>query len=148
MTGNLVARHMPRLASDPKRYVLEEAQPGPTDVSPANPQITKFRYNLDVRIERNDLLFTLRGDQAGTLSDVIAWFAGSHKLRGHPVASPAWDGLLRFTSSRHMFVQMGLPKTLARTHGLPYANYITATRRQNFLIPARRHRAFPLTEPA
>jgi hypothetical protein len=124
LTGPLVARHMPRLASDASRPVLEEAQPGPTDVSPANPRISKFRYNVDVRIERNDLLFTLRGDDPGTLSDVLAWFGGSDKLRGHPVASPAWAGLLRFTSSRHMFVQMGLPKAVARQHGLPYARYI------------------------
>jgi hypothetical protein len=123
-TGSLVARHMPRLAAGARRYVLEEAQPGPTDVSPANPRITKFRYNVDVRIERNDLLFTLRGDNPGTLSDVLAWFAGSNKLRGHAVASPAWDGLIRFTSSRHMFVQMGLPKAVARQHRLPFANFI------------------------
>ena len=121
---NLVARHVPRLASDVGRPVLEEARPGPTDVSPANPGISKFRYNVNVRIERNDLLFTLRGDNPGTLSDVLAWFAGSGRLRGRAVASPAWDGLIRFTSSRHMFVQMGLPKAVARQHHLPYANYI------------------------
>src|SRR5580765_7838689 len=67
--GGLVAGHMPRLASDASRYVLEEAQPGPTDVSPANPAISKFRYNVDVRIERNDMLFTLRGDNPGIVSD-------------------------------------------------------------------------------
>ena len=38
--GRLVSRHMPRLLSDTSRYVLEEAVPGPTDVSPANPGIT------------------------------------------------------------------------------------------------------------
>jgi len=236
--GSLVARYMPRLASDASRYVLEEAQPSPTDVSPDNPGITKLRYNLDVRIERSDILFTLRSDNSGTLSDVLAWFAGSKKLRGHAVASPAWGGLIRFTSSRHMFVQMGLPKAVARrrrTHraghrhdrprapdgspllppaqlpgGRRHACYIrmdgpgfdamdvpgggrlpklqftifvpsseffrtlrtsqasldlqdkygvsvedngierflTATRRQNFLVPPRRHCAFPLTELA
>ena len=124
LTGPLVARHMPRLAADASRYVLEEAQPGPTDVSPANPGITKFRNNVTVRIERNDMLFTLRSDQPGTLTDVLAWFAGSNKLHGHRVASPAWAGLLRFTSSRHMFVQMGLPRAVARQHGLPYAGFI------------------------
>ena len=123
-TGSLVARHMPRLASDASRYVLEEAQPGPTDVSPANPGISKFRYNVDVRIERNDMLFTLRGDNPGILSDVLAWFAGSNKLRGRSAPSPAWNGLISFTSSRHMFVQMGLPKTVAGQHHLPYANFI------------------------
>jgi hypothetical protein len=29
-----------------------------------------------------------------------------------------------FTSSRHVFVQMGLPKAVARQHHLPYANFI------------------------
>lgn len=124
LAGPLVARHMPRLTSDARRYVLEEARPGPTDVSPANPRISKFHYNVNVRIERNDMLFTLRADHPGTLSDVLAWFGGSNKLRGHRVASPAWNGFLRFTSSRHMFVQMGLPKAVARQHGLPYADYI------------------------
>lgn len=90
--GRLVASHMPRLASDASRCVLEEAQPAPTDVSPANPRISKFRYNVNVRIERNDLLFTLRGDDPVTLADVLAWLAGSGKLRGHAVASPAWTG--------------------------------------------------------
>jgi len=122
--GGLVAGHMPRLASDASRYVVEEAQPGPTDVSPANPTISKFRYNVDVRIERNDMLFTLRGDNPGIVSDVLAWFAGSNKLRGRSAASPAWNGLISFTSSRHMFVQMGLPKTVAGQHHLSYANFI------------------------
>jgi hypothetical protein len=65
LPGSLVARHMPRLASEAGRYVLEEAQPGPTDVSPANPGISKLRYNVNVRIERNDLLFTLARRQPG-----------------------------------------------------------------------------------
>jgi hypothetical protein len=122
--GKLVAGHLPRLISDTSRYVLEEAVPGPTDVSKANPGIHKLRYNVDVVIEHNDMLFTLRGDKAETLSDVLAWFGGSNKLRGHPVKSPAWTGLLSFTSSRHQFVQMGLPKALAAKHGLPFADFI------------------------
>ena len=124
LTGSLVSAHMPRLASDSSRYVLEEAVPGPTDVSPANPGISKLRYNVDVAIERNDMLFTLRSDNASILADVLAWFGGSNKLRGQAVASPAWGGFLRFTSSRNMFVQMGLPKAVARQHGLPFANFI------------------------
>ena len=122
--GSLVSGHMPRLAADHGRYVLEEAVPGPTDVSPANPRIHKLRYNVDVQIEHNDMLFTLRSDNAGFLTDVLAWFGGSGTLRGHAVRSPAWAGLLSFTSSRHMFVQMGLPKALAKQHGLPFADFI------------------------
>jgi hypothetical protein len=122
--GSLVSAHMPRLAADHSRYALEEAVPGPTDVSPANPHIRKLRYNVDVAIEHNDLLFTLRSDNAAYLTDVIAWLGGSNTLRGKAVASPAWAGLLSFTSSRHMFVQMGLPKSIAKQHALPFADYI------------------------
>ena len=122
--GSLVSGHMPRLASDHTRYVLEEARVGPTDVSPSNPGVRKRRYNVDVVIESNDMLFTLRSDKAGILKDVLAWFGGSNKLNGHAVSSPAWNGLLSFTSSRSMFVQMGLPKSLATKKGLPYADYI------------------------
>jgi hypothetical protein len=115
---------MPRLLSDTSRYALEEAVPGPTDVSKDNPGISKLRFNVPVAIEHNDLLFTLRSDNAKFLSDVLAWFGGSGWLRGEHVASPRWHGLLRFTSSRHMFVQMGLPRTIARQHGLPFAGFI------------------------
>ena len=37
MTGSLVSANMPRLASNTSRFALEEAVPGPTDVSSANP---------------------------------------------------------------------------------------------------------------
>jgi hypothetical protein len=124
LRGSLVSGHMPRLVSDTSRYVLEEAVPGPTDVSQANPGIRKLRFNVDVAIEHNDLLFTLRSDNAAFLTDVLAWLGGSGTLRGKPVTSPAWTGLLSFTSSRHMFVQMGLPKSVATQHGLPFADFI------------------------
>jgi len=124
LPGSLVSGHMPRLASDHSQYVLEEAVPGPTDVGPANPHVHKLRFNVDVKIEHNDLLFTLRSDNAAFLTDVLAWFGGSGKLRGKAVKSPAWTGLLSFTSSRHMFVQMGLPKAIAHKHSLPFADFI------------------------
>ncbi|MBV9384165.1 MAG: hypothetical protein JOY82_18175 [Streptosporangiaceae bacterium] len=124
LTGSLVSSHMPRLASDSSRYVLEEAKPGPTDVSPANPGISKLRYTVNVAIEQNDMLFMLRSDDPNILADAVAWLGGSDKLRGQAVASPAFGGLLQFTSSRHMFIQMGLPKSLAQQNGLPFANFI------------------------
>ena len=37
LTGSLVSSHMPRLLSNTSRYALEEAVPGPTDVSPRIP---------------------------------------------------------------------------------------------------------------
>jgi hypothetical protein len=122
--GKLVSGHMPRPVSDTSQYVLEEAVPGPTDVSPKNPGIHKLRYNVDVVIEDNDLLFTLRSDKAAILTDVLAWFNGSNMLAGQAVKSPAWNGLLSFTSSRSMFVQMGLPRAVAQRNGLPFVDYM------------------------
>jgi hypothetical protein len=124
LRGTLVAQHMPRLASDQDRYVLEDAVPGPTDVSPANPGVSKLRFQLPVALEHNDLLFTMRSDNSEFLQDVLAWFGGSNRLRGHAVPSPAWRDLLQFTSARHMFVQMGMPRLVAEQHKLPFANYI------------------------
>ena len=124
LTGRLVSAQMPRLRSDRSRYVLEEARPGPTDVSPANPGVTKLRYQVPVVIESNDMLLTLRSDHGPVLSDALAWLAGSNSLRGRAVASPALRGLLTFTSSRHMFTQTGLPRAVAHRAGLPYAGFI------------------------
>ena len=124
LAGGLVSSRMPRLLADRRRYVLEEAEPGPTDVSPANPGVTKLRYQVPVVIESNDMLLTLRSDHAPVLSDALAWLGGSDSLRGRPVASPALRGLVTFTSSRHMFTQIGLPRAVAHRSGLPYARFI------------------------
>jgi hypothetical protein len=125
LTGELVSSRMPRLLSDRRRYVLEEARPGPTDVSPANPGLAKRRYQVPVVIESNDMLLTLRSDHASYLSDVLAWLGGSNTLRGLAIASPELEGLLTFTSSRHMFTQAGLPRALALQNHLPYARYMS-----------------------
>jgi hypothetical protein len=125
LSGTLVASHMPRLLSNTSRFALEEAVASPTDVSSANPGITKLRYNVPVRIETNDMMIVLRSDNFSIIQDVINWFNGSNRLAGHPnVASPAWGNLLTFTSSRHMFVQIGLPQAMAQQNGLPFANFI------------------------
>lgn len=124
LAGPLVAAHLPTLRADPGRYVLEEAQPGPTDVHPDNPGITKRRFTVPVRIEGNDLLITLRSDRANVVQEVLAWFDGSGTLGGRPVPSPAFDGLLTITSSRHMFLQNGLPRSVAEQNSLPYARFI------------------------
>jgi len=100
LTGGLVSGHMPKLASDPTRLVLEEAVASPTDVSPANPGITKFTFNVPVVIEQNDLLFTLRSDSTQNLRDVLAWLQGSNSLRGRHVSSPGFKGLFRFQQTR------------------------------------------------
>jgi hypothetical protein len=121
LPAGLVGLNMPRLLSNTNRFALEEAVPSPTDVSPANPGIVKQRFNVPVRIERNDMLFTVRGDNASYVGDVVAWLAGSNTMVGRPIPSPRLDAGLTFTSSRAMFVQLGLPRYLAANQGFPYA---------------------------
>ena len=124
LNGSLVSAAMPRLASNQSRLVLEEAVVSPTDVSPQNPGVTKQTFNVPVRIEANDLLFTIRGDDSSFVADVVAWLGGSNVISGRPIASPAFGGLLAFTSSRAMFQQMGLPRYVAGANNLPFAPFI------------------------
>ena len=109
----LRAAFIPRLASNLNRFVLEEAVPSPTDVSAQNPGITKDRFNVPVRIERNDLLFQLRSDSLGNLVNIANWLAGSNNLNGRFVFSPAFGNLFDFKTSRVQFVQPGLPRKVA-----------------------------------
>ena len=115
---------VPRLLSDESRFALEEAVPSPTDVSPANPEITKETFNVPVMIEANDLLFTLRSDHVGNLWDVLAFLGGSNKLAGHHVRSPQLHCGLQFTSTRVMFVQQGLPRAVADQNKLVFAPFV------------------------
>jgi uncharacterized membrane protein YgcG len=124
LQGSLVSGHLPTLASDPTRRVLEEAVPSPTDVSPQNPGITKQTFSVPVTIEQNDLLFTLRSDSTGSLHDVMAWLQGSNSLRGRRFASPDFNGLFRFQRTRVMFQAIGLPRKVADANNLPYRQQI------------------------
>ena len=125
MAGSLVSGHMPRLINDQQRYVLEEAVPGPTDVSPLNPEVTKERFNIPVQIESNDMVITLRSDSSANVDDVLAWLAGeSSTLNGQNVGNSGLGDLLTVTSRRLMFVQMGLPRAVAEEQNLPYAETI------------------------
>jgi hypothetical protein len=124
LEGSLVASRMPRLLSDTSRPVLEEAVPGPTDVHASNPSITKPRFHVPVRIEDNDVLLTLRSDSKATLEDVQNWLWGSGTLKRRRLASPAFRGLLTWTSSRLMFAGPGLPRQVADSNALPYARYV------------------------
>jgi hypothetical protein len=124
LPASLVASHMPRLASDHSRFVLEEAVPSPTDVSPKNPGVTKKTFNVPVQIEKNDVLFTLRSDSLTVIADVIAWFTGSNFLRGLFIPSPAFNGLFSFSPARLNFVQPGLPRQLANQSGFSFASEV------------------------
>jgi hypothetical protein len=114
---------VPRTLADRNRFALREAVPTGTDVVAGN-GITKLRFQVPVRIERNDLLFTLRSDNFAFLQDVLNWFNGSNRLRGAAVASPRWGGLVTINSVRHMFVQRGLPRQVAQQNGLPFARFM------------------------
>jgi hypothetical protein len=123
LNQTVVNANIPKLAANTSRSVLREAVPSPTDVVAGN-GVTKLRYNVPVRIENNDVLFTLRSDNASFLQDALNYLNGSNSLRGTSVRSPAFGGLLQFTSSRSMFVQQGLPRAVAAQNGLPFANFI------------------------
>ncbi len=125
MGGDLVAEHMPGLISEPQRYALEEAMPGPTDVSPANPEVTKLRFDVPVQIEANDMLVTLRSDHTEVLDDVLGWLAGENEtLAGTAVGTSGLGELLTVTSRRLMFNQPGLPRAVAEQQQLPYTETI------------------------
>jgi hypothetical protein len=115
---------VPRLSSDENRFALEEAVPAPADVSPANPGITKKTFNVPVRIEQNDMLITLRSDNVENLWDVMAFLTGRNRLAGEHVPSPRLNCGLTFTSARVMFVQRGLPRSVAYSNNLPFARFV------------------------
>lgn len=120
----LVGATIPRLASNTSRFVLEEAVPGPTDVSSANPKITKKTFNVPVTIETNQVLFLLRSDNLNNITDVIAWLQGSDTLNGQSISSPPFGNLFTFHTARINFVQPGLPRQMADQRGFPYASSI------------------------
>jgi len=123
---------MPTLLSDPSRPVLEEAIPFPTDVvdglvggpNAINPGIVKDRFNVNVVIESNDMLFQFRSDSLTNLTSVSLWLQGSNNLNGQHVPSPDFSGLLSFQAARVQFVQQGLPRKLADQHGFEFASRI------------------------
>lgn len=121
---HVLARHVPRLLSDPSRFALEEAVPGPTDVSPLNPGVTKATYNVPVTIEANDMVIILRSDSRAVIADILAYLEGAETLNGSAVAPAGLEELLQCTSSRLMFTQLGLPRRVADRHQLPYASSI------------------------
>jgi len=124
LPASLVSSHMPRLLDDNTRFALEEAMPSPTDVSELNSSIKKKTYSISVVIEKNDLLITLRSDSLSNLKSISAWLQGSNSLNSRKMPSPAFNGLLTFTSSRLMFVQSGLPRKIADTNKLPFATHM------------------------
>jgi hypothetical protein len=125
LSGTLVGAHMPRVLAEPQRPVLEEAVPGPTDVSPENPGVTKERFNVPVQIEGSDMLLTLRSDSSEILEDVLSWLTEADtSLAGEAVGGSGLGELLEVTSRRLMFVEQGLPRKIAQAEALPYAEMV------------------------
>ena len=125
LAGALVAPKLPRLLSEPERSAFEEAQPGPTDVSPENPGVSKERFTVPVEIEANDMVLMLRSDSSAVIDDVLAWVLGeSTTLGGATVGSSGLAGLMAVSSRRLVFNQRGLPRKVAEEQGLPYAESI------------------------
>ncbi|HLZ61912.1 MAG TPA: hypothetical protein VKR06_33630 [Ktedonosporobacter sp.] len=117
LPASLVKQHMPTLISNSNRPVLEEAVASPTDF----PNAPKKTFQVNVNIEQNDVLVTLRSDSMNNLNDVSRWLQGSNTLNGFTLPSPAFNGLFTFTSSRIMFQQIGLPRKVANSNNLPFA---------------------------
>jgi hypothetical protein len=125
----LVRSNMPHLAANPSRFVLEEAVPFPTDVvgglvggpNALIPGVTKDRFNVNVQIESNDMLFQFRSDSMVNLSAVPLWMQGSNNLNGVYVPSPNFNGLFSFQTPRIQFSQVGLPRKMAVNYGFEFA---------------------------
>jgi hypothetical protein len=123
-SSSLFSDRVPRLASDTTRFALEEAVPSPTDVSTANPGISKVNFNVPVQIESNDMVFEIRSDRTGHIKDVLNFLGGSNRLRGKSVASPSFSVPFRYTSTRIQFLQVGMPRKVANQAGLTYRGQI------------------------
>jgi hypothetical protein len=132
LTKSVVTAHMPTLLANPSRPVLEEAVAFPTDVVGGRvggphaivPNVTKDRFNVNVKIETNDMVFQFRSDNLTQLSSVALWLQGSNNLDGVVVPSPVFGGLYNFGTPRVQFVQQGLPRKLADNAGFEFAGRI------------------------
>lgn len=121
----VVAAAMPRTLSGDEP-VLKRSVPGPTDVAPGSRvlELRRPEFTVPVRMESNDLLFTVRGDNPTVVTDVVRWLSGSNRLAGRLVASPAYVAGMTVTSTRAMFVQQGLPRSIADNQGLSFASFV------------------------
>ncbi|MEC3980458.1 DUF7405 family protein [Amycolatopsis sp. H20-H5] len=121
----VVTAHMPRTL-DGGQPVLKRAVAGPTDVAPGSRTLALRRpeFAVPLRLENNDILFTVRADNADHVNDVVKWLAGSNQLAGRQIGSPRFDAGMTFTSTRAMFVQVGLPRSIADRERLPFASFV------------------------
>jgi hypothetical protein len=121
----VVAAAMPRTLSG-NQPVLKRAVPGPTDVAAGNRalELRRAEFTVPVRLENNDVLFTVRSDNPGIVADVVSWLSGSDSLKGRFEPSPRFFAGMTITSSRAMFVQRGLPRSIANNQRLAFASFV------------------------
>ena len=136
LPASLVAANMPRLTQDTTRWVIENAVAGPTDVvngivQGANNPPPKQRFNVDVVLEQNDMLFQFRSDSLTNLTDVVLWLNGSNSLNGNSVTSPNFNGLYAFQTTRAQFVQVGMPRSVANQAAASNPNFYEFASRIN-----------------
>ncbi len=132
LPNSIVSAYMPTTLADPSIPVLIEATPMPTDVvdglvggpNALIPNVVKERFNVNVTIESNDMLFQFRSDSMVNLAAVPLWMQGSNNLNGVYVPSPDFKGLFNYGTPRIQFVQVGLPRTMAVDYGFEFAQYI------------------------
>jgi hypothetical protein len=126
----VVAANMP--TADTGGPALVEATPMPTDVvdglvggpNALIPDVVKERFNVNVTIESNHVLFHLSSDSIANLAAIPLWFNGSNNLNGNFVPSPQFNGLFSFGTPRIQFMQIGMPRTLAEQYGFEFAGEI------------------------
>jgi hypothetical protein len=133
LNGPLVQSFMPQLRNgrnpDGTTSAFAEAVVSPTDVvnglvggrNAPVPNVTKDRFNVNVTIERNHMLFQLRSDSVSNLNDILAWFKGSNTLAGRALQSPPFRNFVNFGTTRVQFTQRGLPRQMANSNGFEYA---------------------------
>jgi hypothetical protein len=129
---SIVSTYMPTTLANPSIPVLIEATPMPTDVvgglvggpNALIPNVVKERFNVNVQIESNDMLFQFRSDSMVNLAAVPLWLQGSNNLNGVGVPSPNFNGLFSYGTPRIQFLQVGLPRTMAVDYGFEFAQYV------------------------
>jgi hypothetical protein len=127
LPAGVVNANMPRTLSG-NQPVLKRAVASPTDVAPGAHalELRRPEFKVPLRLESNDLLFTIRGDDPSYVGDVVSWLSGSNKLVGRTVNSPRFDAGMRITSSRAMFVQIGLPRYVAANAGFAWQSFVNS----------------------
>ncbi len=130
LSQTVVRAHMPTALNTNNQPVLIESVPFPTDVfgglvggpNAPFPGVKKVRFNVNVMIEKNDMLLQTRSDNLTNLTNINNWLQGSNTLNGQSIASPNFNGLFNFQTPRVQFMQRGMPQQVAQENGFEFAS--------------------------